>query len=332
MTLELIRTIDRSDLEEWAVCPMRALLGIGRKKSVGIIAEVGNASHDAISQTISSFVDSQGALNPHDLMLELETNFRSARPDLQPDVIKSLCRSAYAISRIIGDEHYQNILRYDGGAGELTGQLAHDIEDIGVRVTSELDLLMSTPSPEVVQVYDWKSGHKQWNEDDVFKSFQFQLQAWLVLQNYPDVQMVRVSIFNTRTNTKTYSVEFKRHNLADYDSRIRYAATLFVTYSDKSTAPTWPASDKCDTCPVALWCDAAGGDVNEVKQDPEYWVDQLVALEAKKKAIEKALGPICLGRGQDIVTKSGNAFGFDKPKRSVKPKPTSYSSGKESEE
>lgn len=322
---EIIYTFDRSTLERWAECPQQAWLMARHKTPVGDIAETGNQVHDAISRTIQGWIDARGLMSPQDFTSSLEVELWSSRPDVQPDAIAAMRKSIWSFSRFITDEHFQNILRFDGGEDDQSGQLSHDLDSLNCRVTAELDLLLATPSKQEVEVWDWKSGWRHWTASQVKKSFQFQMQAWLVLENYPNVECVRVTIWNLRENRKTYSVEFFRSDMPAIAARVRCAAGLAVRFGQSVLAPDgWPTTEKCELCPVAAMCDVGSMDLCLI-DTPETWVDRLVALNTKVSAIEKSMSKVVADRGQDIETASGNCFGFGKPKRATRPKATFYS-------
>jgi len=322
---EIIYTFDRSTLERWATCPQQAWLMRRHKTPVGDIAESGTQVHDAISRTIQGWIDAKGMLSPQDFTNGLEAELWSSRPDVQPDAIAAMRKSLWSFARFITGEHFLNIIRFDGGEGEKSGQLSHDFDGLNCRVTAELDLLMATPSKQEVDVWDWKSGWRHWTATQVKKSFQFQMQSWLVLENYPNVECVRVTIWNLRENRKTYSVEFFRSDMQAIEARVRYAAGLALRFGQSERTPEgWPTTEKCELCPVAALCDFGNLDLSQI-EPPEAWVDRLVALSAKSTAIEKSLAKVVADRKSDIETVNGNCFGFGKPKQAKKPKAAAYS-------
>jgi PD-(D/E)XK nuclease superfamily protein len=146
----------------------------------------------------------------------------TSRPDVQPQVVQALRRTFPIIEHLTTHPNNlprasEDLMRYDGGEGQHAGQLAADILpalDDGsrgpVRGTGELDLLLATVSPEELEMVDFKSGWREWNAGEVAESFQFQMYAWLVLQNYPAVQRVRVRVYITRAGEFTGAVEFTR--------------------------------------------------------------------------------------------------------------------------
>jgi hypothetical protein len=91
----------------------------------------------------------------------IQTRAVNSRPDLQPAVVDAL-RKTYPIVELLcrqdnGQERaIEDLLRYDGGDGAASGQLASDLilrppsdaEEATVRLTAEMDLLMATGSVE----------------------------------------------------------------------------------------------------------------------------------------------------------------------------------------
>lgn len=646
-----IPTFDRSELELWASCPQSAWLRKKHRTSVGEIAEAGTQVHDAISRCIDNYIAAQGMIGPQDITNNLERELWAARPDVQPETLAAMRRSVWSFGRFLSDNHFKNILRFDGGLGDQSGQLTHEFEGLGCRVTAELDLLLASPAKQEVDVYDWKglpldtpiptpagwttmgelhvgdhvfdsrgvicrvigksapsakkclrfrfddrstvvcdvdhlwrltdrrvvsanditlddriavamalelpeaelpidpyvlglwlgdgkhssgeitkpddfiweeinrrgysaganyqspedgsvavkcrahtvigligklrsadllrhkhipalyfrasfrqrldllrglmdsdgnanpardqavftstnkelsdnvmellltlgqrplqsevtahgfgkdviaypisfrpifinpfllprkadrlslvgdgkswrrkiqgiddvgemitqcigvdspdntylctrhmipthnSGWKQWRAADVKKSFQFQMQAWLVLENYPDVEMVRVTIWNLRENRQSYSVEFLRKDRMEYEVRVRSAAQIAMTNAASPLRPDgWPTTEKCPLCSVAALCDVGDQVLTDVAANPEAWVDRLVALDARVTSITSLLADVVEARGEDIETPSGHRFGTRKAKKAAKPKAVLYSSDEAGED
>lgn len=228
---------DRSSLERMADCPaMAQFVAGGRVITSSHPAEVGSAVHDVIGDLIREYVDSRGNIGITDWVDTGKQLLCASRPDVQQDAIAAARASLYAIGKYVTNIHPDNVLRHDGGTGDRCGQLAWDMEDMGVRVTSEVDLLHTGRAPELVTEIDWKTGRAKWDADDVEHSFQFQLHAWLILENYPDVECVSVRVWNTRLNALTYGVQFKRNDLPGkygLDYKIRAAVQNWLRYRDK---------------------------------------------------------------------------------------------------
>lgn len=326
-----LTVLDRSTLEVWATCPMQGRLiadGIGR--SVGRAAIIGQELHDAIARTVRSYVCSQGILRRSDLVDELAMNLRESRPDVQPDVIKAFRSSLWAWASFLEGTHFQNILRHDGGDGARSGQLSHDYAPLGVRITSEVDLLCATAAKEVVAEVDYKTGQKYWTADAWQNSFQGAFHAVLIFNNYPDVQCVQASVWNTRTNRLTYPTEFTRERLRDYDTRVQMAVT---TWGRNKRLPmeqveAFPSRDACSICNAAAACKVADRDI---AQEPTEALRQLIAVEARADALRKFLGSRVDETGADIRV-GGTCFGTDKPKSARKPTKSLYTVKGESDD
>lgn len=329
--------VDRSTLERYTVCPAQArFIEAEFVNSGSTLAAVGDAVHAAFGDVIAEYVASEGSWSGPQLQeLVTQAIFRS-RPDVQPAVYSASKASLYHWSRYISAIHHDNILRFDGGKGDRSGQLAWDLTRVGwpgaLRVTAEIDFLHATASPEVVSELDWKSGWKVYRASDVADSFQFQVHAWLIFAHYPLVQAVEVRVWNTKINRLTYCVEFERDKLDKIYGRIITAAETYIKHRDVAPlqCEVWPTPEKCRLCDAAAACPASGGDVKLLEKDPGGFVDELVALTAKLKAMQKMAAAYVKKTGSDIVSKSGNAFGSGKPR---KPRETTslYHVGQEEE-
>jgi hypothetical protein len=311
---------DRSTLQHWADCPWQAkAIADGRCRTVGIAAEAGSAVHAAFSAVTIEWIESNGAMSPVDLRQDVEHHLRNSRPDIQPEALAAAMPSLWQWAKLISSIHPGNILGFDGGE-ELdpprSGQLAYDIVDLGVRITGELDLITSTESIEVLDVYDYKTGWKTHDVGDVASSFQFQFYAVLALETYPKVECVRFRVFDTRSNRIIYAVNFLRSRLHDYMVRIRSAIDSMRTHQDNP--PTWPTLEKCSICPAAALCPVADEPLADLAADPPGFVKRMVAVGARLDAMQALAAKHVDATGKDIECGTIR-FGRGKPKANRKP-------------
>lgn len=314
-----LESIDRTTAENWD-CPFKGkAIEDGRAAPVGILAESGQAVHDSFASVVLDWVESHGALEPRDMALDTEFALRNARPDIQPEALRAGRPSVWPWARFISEILPENILRFDGGEKiGRSGQLAWDIPDLGVRYTSELDLLYAGPSPVVLHETDYKGGWKGWTADDVYSSFQFQSHAALVLVNYPKIECLSVEIWNTRANRRTYPVEFTRRNLPDYQARIRNQLELRRTHF--ADPPAWPWQEKCRICPAAALCPVRTYPIGE---KPEDVLRQIIAIDAAADALREHLKAHVDATGRDVRCGSV-CFGRSKPPSTRKPNAVMY--------
>jgi hypothetical protein len=317
-----IHVLDRSTIENAAKCPFLACAHSEGKINFPAVLHVGNEVHDALSRVSLAWIQSDGTYSPGELAEALTGELRGSRPDLQPDVIDACRASAWSWGQFLAHEcHPGNILALDGG-GEVdrSGQFAIDFSDLNVRATSEVDLLYSGPSPELLHEVDYKTGHKLHTAASVYHSFQFQFHAVLVFANFPEVNGLEVTIWNTRTNQRSYRVVFDRRKLPEYTARVRMAIQSHMTNVLPHTLddptdlpPTWPTWEKCSECEAAALCPAAGQDIGDVARDPVASLQRLIAAQAKVDGLAKALAAHVDATKQDI--RAGSVcFGRNKPK------------------
>jgi hypothetical protein len=240
-----------------------------------------------------------------------------SRSDVQPEAIKCARASLYEWSRYIVNLSPANILRWDGGKGERSGQLSWDMPDLGLRITSEIDLLHASPSPELVIEVDYKGGNKLYSVADVAASFQLSaVHPWLILHNYPHVNAVMVKVWNTRRNRVTYPVEIRREQLSEIAARIRSAALYWKQYHNSlpENAPTWPSLEKCSMCECAAICPAANRDMAQLVGDERGFVDQMVATEAALAKMKDLAKARVKQLERDLEGSGSNRFGTHKVK------------------
>ena len=320
-----LELVDRSSAENCAACPFMAkAIQDKRCATVGILAEAGEEVHKAYGEVIHSWIDSHGAMSPSDLRQDAEFAVRNARPDLQPEAIRAMQNSLWAWSQMIHKIHPGNILGFDGGEDvNRSGQLAIDFPDLGVRYTSELDLLYQGDCPDVGEEVDFKTGWKDWTTEAIRDSFQFQSHAVLALEKYPQWQALRIRVFETRSRKLTYGVYFPRERMFDWKVRIRSALEA-RRWLATDNPPCWPVLEKCGLCPAASICPVADEPIADLAKDPPAFIAKLIAVEARAEAMRKLAAAHVDAAKQDIQAPDGTWFGRRKPASSRKANATLY--------
>lgn len=318
---------DRTAVEHAASCPFMAkAVADGRCSTVGALAESGEAVHRAFGDVLHSWIDSRGAMSPQDLRQDLEQAVRLSRPDIQPDAIRAMQGAVWSWSQLVYSIHPGNILAFDGGEDiDRSGQLAVDFPDLGVRYTSELDLLYQGDCPEVGDEVDYKTGWKDWTAEAIRDSFQFQSHAVMALEKYPQWQALRIRVFETRARRLTYGVHFPRERMHDWKCRIRSGIEAWRLTAQDSP-PTWPTVEGCRICAAASICPVAS---YPISAEPSEVLRDLIAVEARASALRDVLIASVDSTGQE-VTFGSVAFGRNKPKKERKAPADIYSIGKDS--
>lgn len=306
--------LDRSTLERWATCPAQAwLVEHGGCVNENRAMSVGQEAHEVLAKVTRSFVESPGESYPGLLQQDIDVYACDSRPDVQPDVIACLRPSMWSWANFLSGIHVQNILRWDGGPGEFTGQLAWEVSMFGAQVTTEVDLLYAGESPEVIHEVDYKTGYTDHNWETVSQSFQFQLHAALLLDIYPDVSAIDIRVWNTRKGKPTHRVLFERSKLGQYQQRIHKSVEIWHKFHDAKTVDdveSWPDTEKCGLCPVAHLCPRLAN----VETDPVELLRQYVVLEAASALVRSKLITARKTTGKEIETPEGDVFGVDKPR------------------
>lgn len=315
--------LDRSKLENYATCPaMARFIETGRVLNASAPMDAGNEVHAAFSEATAEYVASDASLNARELV-DIATGrlFRS-RPDVQPDAVEAAKYALWPWAKYLVEIHPANVLRFDGGQGKRSGQLSHDVDWLGATLTSEVDLLYSGPAKSVLHEVDYKSGRTSFPAAAVAKSFQFQMHAYLVFQNFEAVNELEVSIWETRCGRPNPPVTFKRDDLPQYEARIMAAAQFWKAYHEREPddCPTWPGREKCCLCPAARLCPIQPPAA--CMDDPKAFVlgMHVLSVALEQMEIEASLFVEQFG---DIVTEQGVAYGLDKPV-TRRPSPSLY--------
>ena len=280
--------LDRSTLERYAACPAQGLFAEKHPELCGgPAATAGQEAHEVIGWALGEWISS-GEI-PADNM---EANARMARPDVQPDVLDSIRPVIWSITKLCRTRNPADILRYDGGEGERSGQLATELlpatDTRGhVLFTAEVDLLMATVAETVLRVIDWKTGRKDFTYTAVAGMFQAAAYSTLVHDNYPDVQRVEFQICQTRKNRWTAPVAFTKRDAADMRGRLLQAVeirrrALAVAETCPSNVDAWPAAEKCRICPCLMQCPFLDGTPRKIASDPVAFarMQQIIDLQA----------------------------------------------------
>lgn len=320
---DFIAEVDRTTLETFAACPMQARLKRESADVVGVAAAIGEEGHKAISRTITRALDDWDMMSRSDFASMLRGELAASRPDVQPQVIDAFAPVVWSLSEYLAGLTAAHILRYDGGAGDLSGQLSWDVA--GNRLTAELDLLVATQSKELLRDHDYKSGRKVHDHDGILASFQLGcVHPYLVFQNYPECQILEVAVWSTRTGHRLPYVQFQRHRLPQYEARIRETIEVFARYEHAPLAevPCWASTEKCRICDVAARCPAVD---RPLPADDGDLLRKLIAVDAHRKAVDAELqARVAKNGGESITTPDGDSygkFGAAKPTMTWKVKP-----------
>lgn len=314
-------TVDRSTLEVWKDCPMQARLKMEAKDLVGIIAVGGEEGHQSVSRMITRALPGWDDISPREFASMLLAELRASRPDVQPDVVEAFQSVAWKIGGLLAEHTAAHVLRYDGGEGDRSGQLAWECGEF--LVTSELDLLLATQAKSVLREHDWKSGWKFHDIDSVRDSLQFQLHAVLVLNNYPDCEELDVAVWNTRKGSRLPYVTFPRTKLPQYEARIKSYLNILADYESAplDKVPCWASTEKCRICDVSARCPAVD---RPLPADDGELLRKRIAVNAHLGAIDAELQARVTKRGKPIETPDGDEygkFGAAKPTMTWKVKP-----------
>jgi hypothetical protein len=274
--------------------------------------------HEVISQAVAAYVDDPN-WSKADMAARLEQGMLDVRADIQPEAVAAMRASIWGLAELIVSQNPNDILRFDGGREERTGQVARDIQMGGTtyRLTSEVDLLLSTESPDILEEIDHKSGWTPYDESAVRDAFQFQTHAYILLELYPGMKALDVRVWRLRDGRPTYRARFERRHLATIGPRILSALEAYHRWRDAAPheAPAHPLEAKCANCPHAIECMDASPTIGT--GTPESVVDWLVVAEAASALATEHLNRAVAARGRDIETAFGNRFGPGKPRKAT---------------
>lgn len=285
--------------------------------SVGRAALVGQEVHDVLSRTITGILGEFEAgriIGREEILTILNQEMACVRSDCYAEAHKAMRSGLWSIATILEGIHPKNILQYDGGVLEKSGQLARDV---GLaRIASEVDLLVSTQWEDTLLEIDWKSGWLQYTPDKVKDAFQFRLHAPLIFHRYEKIDRLLVKVFNHRTRQLTREVEFHRSEEPILWAEVQQRVGDWWRNHSKPPveAEARPSLDSCRICDAAAACHVVDRHISETHTDPQAVLEYYIAAQENVAAVRDLLWGFVEATGQDIVTERGDCFGFDKPK------------------
>ncbi len=292
---------DRSDLEKTSGCPFEAkAIRDGKVKDVSMLADVGIEGHRLLAESLES-VDE----NYLDLVDYLENELPTARPDIQPEVIKSLRGATEELrkidpGRIIGIEkqYSTEFLKATRNHGAIV-------------LTCCQDLLLAGKDETVVILFDWKTGYKRRTSTDAQSDFQTCFYSWILFRELPKVQTIHFFYEQTRYGTRAYAKLERERDYYNFEGRIQETVRLRMEDSNEA----WPGMEKCCWCCVTAICPHVVGEALELNKDKEGYLNQYIALKARVAAIERGMKAHCKKHGE---IRSGNqVFGYKETKKIV---------------
>ena len=307
--------LDGATLGAWSRCPWRGAWLEKHPPIPSAAMASGSEAHRLIAEAIGQYVIERWPVADY-----LKQELSKARPDLAADVADAIRPSIYHLDKFMAARNPADVLAYQGGQGERSGQFAWEFAP-GMMATSEVDLLLATPAKSVLYEVDFKSGHTIYGVQDVRDAFQFRLHSWLLFHNFPDLMELEVSVWHTRLNMLTPPVTFRRKDLEAMDGALAEVSR----HRAMPEPETWPTVEKCPGCPALLSCPA--GQIAPLPGEslalaPSNYAQASLAMQAALDERLRLLREHVEGYG-DIIWKGG-AFGLGPPKRASKPRADAF--------
>jgi len=302
--------LDRSDLQEAALCPHRYRLRKQLNRPVNdVLATVGTIIHELIEQAFDANEQEGTIADVADYVAE---ELAKQRPDLQPQVLaagKWIANRILSINQaaIIGYELQINTTLFPATASRGT-----------VKATACADLVMHG-SMGAYEIWDWKTGWKNRTSSDARHDFQAQMLTWLWWRNVPDCNEVVFRFVQGRTG-EIAEARFWRDRPVDgmrrltqadaFEARVTEAARLILEDNDEA----WPAPAKCVHCDVADVCKHCDWQATDITDDPAAFLDRyIVCTEVQKK--RRAAITEWLKAGKPLTSRTCVARVKDRPSR-----------------
>ena len=293
--------LDRSTLANRANCPFMAeAIESGKVKDGGYFAEVGTEGHRVLSEAMESCGPDSEALAGW-----IEAEMTTARPDLQPEVIRSLKGVGETIRRIgnrqiigIEKQYSTEYLKATANRGPLI-------------LTCCMDLVIAGRDNSIIHVHDYKTGWKKIDKASAFDMFQTQFYSWVIWRVYPDVNTIHFWYEQTRYGYPAYVRVERDRDFFNFEGRIQKTVELYLTGSVEA----WPYPDKCAWCPATAICPYVVGEAKNLNADPQEYLKQYIAAKARLDAMEKDMKAYCKKHGE--IRSDDQVFGYKEPAKKV---------------
>lgn len=350
--------LDRSTLERYTICPFRGwAVEAGHVQDTSPEAQTGQEVHRVIAEAIGQYATAGVPLREY-----LEIEIAKVRADVQPDAIEALQRSIWAIDRLVTGRHPNDVLAYQGGEGDRSGQLAVELLPATrtrgpIIITSEVDLLLAGTTAVEIEEIDFKSGHTPLTSTTVRDSFQFQMHAVLAFAKFPTLELLHTSVFLTREGWSTPAVTFTRKRAEQFKARLLQAvehrrqmfaaaeaatAKIGAGFNPKGEPeavkawllafmeipqqqkwlPCWPWKEKCELCPASHICPRAINPHWRLEEDPVKFTEDTNLLRMNLIQREESLRRYVTKHGD--IEGPGVCYGLREPKPPEKPRATAY--------
>ena len=228
-------------------------------------------------------------------------NLPGIKPNIQPMAI----RHARHAADMLADYHVAVI----GTEVQVSMVLTEETDSTPAIIgTTAIDLLGS--GKDSLHVCDYKTGFKRRSNTETLDSFQAGFIAALLFSQpeYAEINTIHFWYYETMHGTKAYA-RFDRHaehprlpNLTTemaLKGRIREAVKLF----EADCRECWPLPDTCAWCDVIRFCPYASIEAKEIADDPSGFVDSMVVMEQRLKAMKKAATAWIKAKGEIAGTK-----------------------------
>lgn len=321
--------LDRSTLDRYATCQLAGwAVETGKVLGAGKAADSGSEAHDVIAGGVAEYAAHGIPPREHIKAASLMT-----RPDVQPDVIDALKRAAWWIDNYLTSMHPNDLILFQGGEGNRSGQLAREIlpatkEHGAIIGTSEVDLVVAGPTPVELFETDNKSGRTVWSTIDIKNSFQFGFHNWLIFGNFPDLQVLHTRVFMTRFGVATPWFRFTRKDAEQFEGRLLMAvkarsdAMKLAAEGKEDQIECWCDADSILSCPAVHLSKRLKEPQADLAKNPAQFAEDTWVMENVLHNRKKSLRQWVAEHGEITGGKIG--FGLNAPKTPRKPTANQY--------
>jgi hypothetical protein len=254
--------IDRSTLETYCQCPLKAKLDLEQPcqdHDLMFMAECGQAGHDLLN----------------DYITELQARQVSSDEDLLRDLLRSVPAVFHNYIAWCVDHTASRLNIWWPGYIHHEWQYAYKLDSLGATLTCRPDLVEYGGEPGTIKLTDWKFGRGK-------EGFEFQAAYYslVIARAMEGVERVTWQPFYCFFGVWGPKQEFGEKELNETEDMLRTEAERYL--NDKDWRPL-PGEIRCLRCPHREACPAERR-YDDLVADPDGYLAGTVKLEAQVKA------------------------------------------------
>jgi len=297
----------RSELETTCDCPAQAMMiRTGQVEDGGYLANVGNEGHDILKKAAAWGTNKGSGRIDKDLMMEyINEEMCKSRPDLQPEVLRSMRGVANTLK-------YIPVERVVSVEKQYSFEWSAVNSDQGAVILSCcIDLILAGKNEDEMHVHDYKTGFKKRTNGQVLDEFQTAFYCTVLFELYPQLTKIHFWYQQTRFGTHAYGVAEREKHADDFRARIAMTLKDYLSHNKECR----PDIDHCSYCPATKLCPYAEGESKDFNDDKGLYLDQYIMLKGRLSTMKSTMDSYCIMN--EVIESELNDFRYVEKVRKI---------------